>query len=243
MVIMIIFLILSVLAILITFIYLKKSKNKVKQLSKRVDKNIHNDNRKKKQKKLRDILNLKINNSMINIENRYSCILRLGSIDYNMMSENEQEAVENVLMQTALSFDGFVQFLTTTENINTNEIINDINKTKSINMQIKSCKENLINFLNSIMQNKDTSINRNYIIISYDGLYEDAIKELNRRITNLRTSLSRVKIQCELLNDEYIYDLLYKELNKNSNIIKMNFGKEELYVDKKEKAKRRKQHI
>ena len=152
MVIMIIFLILSVLAILITFIYLKKSKNKVKQLSKRVDKNIHNDNRKKKQKKLRDILNLKINNSMINIENRYSCILRLGSIDYNMMSENEQEAVENVLMQTALSFDGFVQFLTTTENIDTNEIINDINKTKSINMQIKSCKENLINFLNSIMQ-------------------------------------------------------------------------------------------
>ena len=106
----------------------------------------------KKQKKLRDILNLKINNSMINIENRYSCILRLGSIDYNMMSENEQEAVENVLMQTALSFDGFVQFLTTTENIDTNEIINDINKTKSINMQIKSCKENLINFLNSIMQ-------------------------------------------------------------------------------------------
>ena len=154
-----------------------------------------------------------------------------------------QEAVENVLMQTALSFDGFVQFLTTTENIDTNEIINDIKKTKSINMQIKSCKENLINFLNSIMQNKDTSINRNYIIISYDGLYEDAIKELNRRITNLRTSLSRVKIQCELLNDEYIYDLLYKELNKNSNIIKMNFGKEELYVDKKEKAKRRKQHI
>ena len=130
MVIMIIFLILSVLAILITFIYLKKSKNKVKQLSKRVDKNIHNDNRKKKQKKLRDILNLKINNSMINIENRYSCILRLGSIDYNMMSENEQEAVENVLMQTALSFDGFVQFLTTTENIDTNEIINDIKTTR-----------------------------------------------------------------------------------------------------------------
>ena len=77
----------------------------------------------------------------------------------------------------------------------------------------------------------------------FKDLYEDAIKELNRRITNLRTSLSRVKIQCELLNDEYIYDLLYKELNKNSNIIKMNFGKEELYVDKKEKAKRRKQHI
>ena len=240
MVIMIIFLVMSVLAILLTFFYLNTSKNKVKKISKTTEKNINNDNTKQQNKKLKDILGLKIDNSMINIENRYSCILRIGSIDYNMMSENEQETIENVLMQTALSFDGFIQFLTTTENIDTNEIIADIKKTRAVNIQIRNCKENLINFLNSMMQNMDTSINRNYIILSYDGLYEDAIKELNRRITNLKTSLSRIKIQCELLNDEDIYNLLYKELNKNSNIIRMNFGKEELYVDKKEKTKRRK---
>lgn len=240
MVIMIIFLVMSLLAILLTFFYLNTSKNKVKKISKTIEKNINNDNTKQQNKKLKDILGLKIDNSMINIENRYSCILRIGSIDYNMMSENEQETIENVLMQTALSFDGFIQFLTTTENIDTNEIIADIKKTRAVNIQIRNCKENLINFLNSMMQNMDTSINRNYIILSYDGLYEDAIKELNRRITNLKTSLSRIKIQCELLNDEDIYNLLYKELNKNSNIIRMNFGKEELYVKQKEKTKRRK---
>ena len=240
MVIMIVFLILSILAILLTFVYLKSSKNKVKQKKRTTDKSIQNDNGKKSTKQLKDILGLKINNSMINIENRYSCILRIGSIDYNMMSENEQETIENVLMQTALSFDGFVQFLTTTENIDTNEIINDIKKTRATNMQIKNCKENLINFLNNMMENMDTAINKNYIILSYDGLFEDAIKELNRRIANLKTSLSRAKIQCELLNDEDIYNLLYKELNKNSNIIKMDFKKEELYVSKKEKSKRRK---
>ena len=240
MVIMIIFLVMSLLAILLTFFYLNTSKNKVKKISKTTEKNINNDNTKQQNKKLKDILGLKIDNSMINIENRYSCILRIGSIDYNMMSENEQETIENVLMQTALSFDGFIQFLTTTENIDTNEIIADIKKTRAVNIQIRNCKENLINFLNSMMQNMDTSINRNYIILSYDGLYEDAIKELNRRITNLKTSLSRIKIQCELLNDEDIYNLLYKELNKNSNIIRMNFGKEDLYVKQKEKTKRRK---
>ena len=240
MVIMIIFLVMSVLAILLTFFYLNTSKNKVKKISKTIEKNINNDNTKQQNKKLKDILGLKIDNSMINIENRYSCILRIGSIDYNMMSENEQETIENVLIQTALSFDGFIQFLTTTENIDTNEIIADIKKTRAVNIQIRNCKENLINFLNNMMQNMDTSINRNYIILSYDGLYEDAIKELNRRITNLKTSLSRIKIQCELLNDEDIYNLLYKELNKNSNIIRMNFGKEDLYVKQKEKTKRRK---
>ena len=240
MVIMIIFLVMSLLAILLTFFYLNTSKNKVKKISKTIEKNINNDNTKQQNKKLKDILGLKIDNSMINIENRYSCILRIGSIDYNMMSENEQETIENVLMQTALSFDGFIQFLTTTENIDTNEIIADIKKTRAVNIQIRNCKENLINFLNNMMQNMDTSINRNYIILSYDGLYEDAIKELNRRITNLKTSLSRIKIQCELLNDEDIYNLLYKELNKNSNIIRMNFGKEDLYLKQKEKTKRKK---
>lgn len=240
MVVMIIFLILSIFAILLTFLYLKKSKNKVKQVNKTTDKNIQKDNGKKKTKQLKDILGLKIDNSMINMGNRYSCILRIGSIDYNMMSESEQETIENVLMQTALTFDGFVQFLTTTENIDTNEVINDIKKTRSTNMQIKNCKENLINFLTNMMENMDTAINKNYIILSYDGLYEDAIKELNRRIANLKTSLSRAKIQCELLSDEDIYNLLYKELNKNSNIIKMDFRKEELYVDKKEKSKKRK---
>ena len=240
MVIMIIFLVMSLLAILLTFFYLNTSKNKVKKISKTIEKNINNDNTKQQNKKLKDILGLKIDNSMINIENRYSCILRIGSIDYNMMSENEQETIENVLMQTALSFDGFIQFLTTTENIDTNEIIADIKKTRAVNIQIRNCKENLINFLNNMMQNMDTSINRNYIILSYDGLYEDAIKELNRRITNLKTSLSRIKIECELLNDVDIYNLLYKELNKNSNIIRMNFGKEDLYVKQKEKTKRRK---
>ena len=239
MVIMIIFLILSVLAIILTFMYLKKSNSKVKLKKSNTDIKTAKENKKKKNKQLKDILGLKIDNSMINIENRYSCILRIGSIDYNMMSESEQETIENVLIQTALSFDGFVQFLTTTENIDTNEIINDIKKTRATNMQIRNCKENLINFLNDMMENMDTAINRNYIIISYDGLYEDAIKELNRRIANVKTSLSRAKIQCELLNDEDIYNLLFKELNKNSNIIKMNLKKEELYVDKKEKRRRK----
>ena len=239
MVIMIIFLILSVLAILLTFMYLKKSNSKVKLKKSNTDIKTAEENKKRKNKQLKDILGLKIDNSMINIENRYSCILRIGSIDYNMMSESEQETIENVLMQTALSFDGFIQFLTTTENIDTNEIINDIKKTRATNMQIRNCKENLINFLNDMMENMDTAINRNYIIISYDGLYEDTIKELNRRIVNVKTSLSRAKIQCELLNDEDIYNLLYKELNKNSNIIKMDFRKEELYVNKKEKRRRK----
>ena len=238
MVIMIFFLILSVLAVIVTFIYLKKDQKKVKQ------KNISNENqvnnKKNNNKQLKDILGLKISNSMINIDSNYSCILKIGSIDYRMMSDKEQNKIEDILMETARAFDGYIQFLTTMEKIDTSEIINDIKKSKACNMKIRYCKENLIDFLVNMMEEMDTSINRNYIILSYDGLYEDAAKELNRKISNLKANLSSAKIHCELLNDEEIYNLLYKELNKNSNIIKMNFAKEGLYVKKKEKNNRRK---
>ena len=238
MVIMIFFLILSVLAVIVTFIYLKKDQKKVKQ------KNISNENqvnnKKNNNKQLKDILGLKISNSMINIDSNYSCILKIGSIDYRMMSNKEQKIIEDILMETARVFDGYVQFLTTMEKIDTNEIITDIKKNKASNMKIRYCKENLIKFLVNMMEQMNTSINRNYIIVSYDGLYEDATKELNRKISNLKENLSSAKIQCELLNDEEIYNLLYKELNKNSNIIKMNFAKEGLYVKQKEKNNRRK---
>ena len=225
MVIMIFFLILSVLAVIVTFIYLKKDQKKVKQ------KNISNENqvnnKKNNNKQLKDILGLKISNSMINIDSNYSCILKIGSIDYRMMSKKKKKKIEDILMETARVFDGYVQFLTTMEKIDTNEIINDIKKNKASNMKIRYCKENLIKFLVNM-------------IVSYDGLYEDATKELNRKISNLKENLSSAKIQCELLNDEEIYNLLYKELNKNSNIIKMNFAKEGLYVKQKEKNNRRK---
>lgn len=238
MVIMIFFLILSVLAVIVTFIYLKKDQKKVKQ------KNISNENqvnnKKNNNKQLKDILGLKISNSMINIDSNYSCILKIGSIDYRMMSNKEQKKIEDILMETARVFDGYVQFLTTMEKIDTNEIITDIKKNKASNMKIRYCKENLIKFLVNMMEQMNTSINRNYIIVSYDGLYEDATKELNRKISNLKENLSSAKRQCELLNDEEIYNLLYKELNKNSNIIKMNFAKEGLYVKQKEKNNRRK---
>lgn len=240
MVIMIFFLSLSVLAVIVTIIYLKKDQKKVKQKNISSENQANNNKNNNKNKQLKDILGLKISNSMINIDSNYSCILKIGSIDYRMMSDKEQNKIEDILMETARAFDGYIQFLTTMEKIDTSEIINDIKKNKASNMKIRYCKENLINFLVNMMEKMNTSINRNYIIVSYDGLYEDATKELNRKISNLKANLSSAKIQCEMLNDEEIYNLLYKELNKNSNIIKMNFAKEGLYVKQKEKNNRRK---
>ena len=106
MVLMIVFLVLTIAFIIGTVIYLNyKKKNinsKIKQSSP-----IENQpkGKKKTKKQLEDILEFKIKDNMICLGNRYSYVIRLGNIDYNMLSTQEQDSIESILIQTALAID------------------------------------------------------------------------------------------------------------------------------------------
>ena len=236
MIIMFIFLGLTVVFIICTAIYLNKKKSQ-----NGFTKNTSGDQGKKvDKKKLENIFNFKIKDNIICIGNRYSNIVRLGNIDYNMLSVSEQDSIENILIQTALSIDYPVQFFSTTEYIDTTKVISLMKKNKNTNEKI----EEYIDYLHNLMENRTISVVRSYAIISYDGNLKDAMQELNRKTLSFTSSLLRAKIVCEVLTEDEIYDLIYKELNKNStiNISNLQGGGKELYVGKKQKVKRNK-HI
>ena len=117
-------------------------------------------------------------------------------------------------------------------------------KNKNTNEKIEESKNYLIEYLHNLMENRTISVVRSYAIISYDGNLKDAMQELNRKTLSFTSSLLRAKIVCEVLTEDEIYDLIYKELNKNStiNISNLQGGGKELYVGKKQKVKRNK-HI
>ena len=132
--IMIIFLVLSVAFVVGTVIYLNNKKKNVNNDLIQANKTVTKEKGKKKSKKeLAELLPIKIKDNILCIGNRYSNIVKLGNIDYNMLSNSEQDAIESVLIQTALAIDYPVQFFSTTEFIDTSKIINLIkeNKTKS----------------------------------------------------------------------------------------------------------------
>lgn len=236
MLIMIIFICLSLLIAVFTAVYLNSKKKKMVN-------DIKVDNTEKKsnsKKELKDILKIKIKDSIIQNGTRYSSILKLGNIDYNMLSDSEQESVESVLIQTALGIDYPIQFFSTTEYIDTTKVVETIRNNKTTNRKVEEYKENLIFYLENLMENRSISVVKNYAIISYDGYYENALDELNRRVANFKGSLLRAKIQCEVLEENEIYNLIYRELNKNSNvkIDSLLKGSEKLYVGKKKKIKK-----
>ncbi len=241
MIIMIIFLFLTLILIICTACYLnykKKSINTSIKQSFSSDKKEIKKSRSKK--KISNILNVKINDNIICLGNRYSIILKLGNIDYNMLSNSEQEAVENILIQSSLAIDFPIQFFSTTEYIDTSKVIALLKQNKTKNYKVNEYKTHLIEYLESLMENHSISVVTNYAIISYDGLYENAVDELTRKANSFKNNLSRAKIICQILTEDEIYNLIYRELNKNSasNISLLKEGGKNLYVGKKQKIKR-----
>lgn len=241
MIIMIIFLFLTVVLILCTAYYLDYKKKKINNpIKAKSTEDKKEDKTTKSKKKLSDILEVKIKDNIICLGNRYSIILKLGNIDYNMLSVSEQDAVENILIQSTLAIDHPIQFFTTTEYIDTSRVIALLKQNKTKNYKINEYKNNLIEYLQNLMENRSISVVTNYAVISYDGFYENATDELTRKSNSFKSNMLRAKIVCEILNEDEIYNLIYRELNKNSasNISLLKKGGNNLYVGKKQKAKR-----
>ena len=241
MIVMIIFLALSVIIIIGTAIYLniKKKENNTNTKAKIKDTE-EKKSKTNKKKQLADILHLKIKDNIICLDNRYSSILKLGNIDYHILSNSEQDAIENILIQTALSIDYPIQFFTTTEFIDTSKVIKTIKQNTPKNVYMKNYQNYLINYLQNLMENRSISVVQNYVIISYDGPYENATEELNRHLSSFKASLLRANIACDILDENELYNLIYRELNKNSHlkIDHLMEGGKNLYVGKKQKNKR-----
>lgn len=240
MILMSVFLVLTLVFIIGTAIYLN---NKKKNINREIKINKIQESSQEKSKsgknKLSDILSLKIYGNIISLGNRYSQVIRLGNIDYNMLSIREQDSIENILIQSALSIDYPIQFFSTTEFIDTSKVVALMKENKTKNLKIAEYKKYLIEYLENLMENRTISVVKNYAIISYDGTYENAIEELNRKVMSFKGSLLRATIVCEVLDEDDLYNLVYRELNKNSalNISNLKKGGKNLYVGKKQKTK------
>ena len=232
-----ILMVLSIIFLLVAIIYSNFRKNKDNS---HLPKQNFEGKKNKANRNIADILDIQVLENFIKTGNRYSCVLRLGNIDYNMLSDDEQETIENVLIQTALSINYSIQFYNTTETIDTSEIINEMKENKLDSYNANKYKEYMIDYLKNLMENRNITVLRNYAIISYDGLFEDAKVELMRLCGSFKSNLLRAKIQTEILDEKELYNLIFRELNKNT---KVNFdfmmeGGQKLYVVKTQRRKK-----
>lgn len=236
MIITIIFMLASICLIIILPIYLKKN-NKMYNLGTQEKVSI-----KKQMKNIKTIWGIEeIKNQMLTINNSHSIIIELGSIEYRLLNDEEQNNIDNNLRKIAKTFTNQTQFFSTIEKIDTTDKIENIreNIDKQRNSNIKEYGKSIIDYLDSIMQEDDLYVRKNYLIVTSFEPYDKAERELKEYYDDLRYSLSNIKVTTKLLSDMDIVELVYRELNKNSNEQLRNIIKKgglDFYVKSKSKT-------
>lgn len=236
MVISIVFAVLSVIVIVFTAIYLSRKKS--------IKTNVQKRKGKKNLKTLWDIDDIK--NEVIISGSKNTIIMRIGSIDYHLLSEKEQSVLESNLIEIAKTIKYPLQFFSTTEFVDTTDVINDIkeNIADKDNRKLIEYGNEMIKYLSNMMENKNLYVRKNYVLLSVTGNYEKSRLELLSIYESLRFNLLNAKIGLEVLNDYEIVELLHRELNKNTTTKIQDVLKEgglELYVRGTNKSKKAKE--
>ncbi len=150
----------------------------------------------------------------------YAMILKLGSIDFHMMNEGEQSAVESALMAAAMAIDYHLTFFSTVELCDTRSCALAIRDALySEDFQQGSMTDYAISmyeFLDSMMQNRSIHNRSRYIIVFYHTLggYDGARQELLRTVQVVQNSLLRAKINADLLSSEQVVDVFFRFCNR-----------------------------
>lgn len=225
MIIAIIFAILSVVVIIFTAIYLNK-KSKIKR----------NIQKRKGKKKLNNLWGIDdIRNEVVVSGNKKTIIMKIGSIDYHLLSSKEQNTLELNLVEISKTIKYPLQFFSTTEFIDTTNVIKDIKNTiaEKNNPKITEYGNEIIGHLTRMMDNRNLYVRKNYVLISCFGDYGKSRNELLSTYENLRIDLLKTKISLEILKRNEIIELLHREFNKNTTTKLEDILKEgglELYV-------------
>ena len=214
MIITIFFAIASISLIIFVPIYLKKKNNLYKY------KPQEKMSLKKQKKTIKNIWELgDFANSIFWVSNKYVMIIELGSIEYKLMNDEEQDNIDNNLMKISKTFKNQVQFFSTIEKIDTSykveEIRNNINKQKNSN--IKEYGESIIEYLENIMQEENLYVRKNYLIIESKEPYNKALIELKEFYDDLKYNLTLIKIKTTLIDELDTIELIYRELNKGDS--------------------------
>ncbi|SDF16170.1 hypothetical protein SAMN04244560_00333 [Thermoanaerobacter thermohydrosulfuricus] len=193
----------------------------------------------KKTSNMKDILKIRdIRNGILHLEDEtYAVIIKLGSIDVRLLSEEEQNTIEDILIKTVIALPNPFKFIVLTSSVDTSNIIESIYSSTMENelpLQLKSLAGETINYLENMMYNKSIYVRENYIVIfSSEKDVEKAYGELNRLAEFVIAQMNGAKIKAERLTSEQEIDFIYRFLNnknhKPSDSIKS--GAFSLYVD------------
>jgi len=149
--------------------------------------------------------------------NRYRLVLRLMAQDFFLLSEEEQNTIEDSQAAALLGLDFPMQTLVTSEALDTRQIVAELRQTApNLPEKIKNHALERANYLENIRQKQAITAKSAYLIIPFDTTkgFVHAHSELMARAASLADGLLSAKIMVEPLDTDGVCDLLAHMLNR-----------------------------
>lgn len=149
--------------------------------------------------------------------NRYCMVLRLAAADFFLLGEGEQTQVEDALISVLMGLSFPVQFLVTSEAVDTRRAVQDIKgKLYGLHDNVRAYAQDYATYLEGLTSERTAVARSAYAVLSFEtdkGL-EYARTELMARVSSLADGLGAAKVQCEVLDTPALVDLLQHLLNR-----------------------------
>lgn len=149
--------------------------------------------------------------------NRYRMVLRVAAADFFLLGEGEQEQVEDALRSVLMGISFPVQFLVTSEALNTRQAVQDV-KENLVNLHenVRNYAQEYALYLEGLTLERTAAVRSAYAVLSFETTrdIDYAHAELLARAASLADGLQMARINCEVLDTPALVDLLHHLLNR-----------------------------
>lgn len=149
--------------------------------------------------------------------NRYRLICRMSAADFWLLSDAEQNEVEDAAAAALLQLTFPVQSLVTSQTVDTRAAVEELRKKAGeLPGALQEMAFTRAEYLAAMTQEKAASARQAYLVMPYDTVkgFEHAYGELQARLANLADALVGAKVRIEPLTSEAVADLLSHLLNR-----------------------------
>jgi hypothetical protein len=181
-----------------------------------------------------------IKNGVIRHRNRYySLVVEVNPINYGLLSDHEQNQVEDSFMEFLNSLSFPIQLYVQTRYLDVSGHLNFLrNKSKEADGALQNYIINLHEFMRMKLAQKPVLIKRYFVVVSCKAdKPRQSILELERRVNHVIEGLYGCGIVARPLNTEEVTDLIYVAQNKERAYItsikeSVTHGHKSLYTSK-----------
>ncbi len=205
--IMLIFVLLSIIAVLIMYIVIEKTQNTDRSKS---TETIDSNSELKQKTSLQKFLGIKkIQNSLVTSDkDDLSCVINISTPDFAVLSESDQEMYENKLIDAVFKLNHDIKVLTIVRNVTMKDTIEKLEeeREKISNDYLYNYSINLEEALKEEQEEK--VFEKYYFIYSrLKGSYEERLKDLKYKVNNFINSMEASGSKAKILTTNEILQL------------------------------------